>query len=182
MTEKVCSLIAAATLSLTCFGSAQAQAGDGNAQGNRAGTMQLVKTCPSPQNGLGLPGNYCTIIRSSLPEIPPNTSPNGTPPPDGGSANIYMQSLLIVPFGSNVQTFLDSNVVLDAGNGNRAVGRCTFDGASNTGLCVYADGTGTLAGFSARLVVTPDPPGSLTTYTYFLTGPYVFKNTNEPPS
>jgi hypothetical protein len=79
-----------------------------------------------------------------------------------------------------VPNLIDSPIVLDAGNGNRAVGRCTFDGVTNTGLCDYVDGTGTLAGFSARLVVTPDPPGSLTTGTYFLNGPYVFNNTTQP--
>ena len=111
-------------------------------------------------------------------EIPPNLSTKGTPPSamDGGTVNFYIMRGDVVP------AFIDSNVVLDTGQGNRATGRCTFDNATNTGLCVYTDGTGTLAGFSARLEVTPDPPGHLNTVTYFLRGPYVFKDTNKPPS
>jgi hypothetical protein len=49
---------------------------------------------------------------------------------------------------------LDSNVVLDAGGGNRAVGRCTLDLAAGLGLCTFSDGTGKLAGFHARVEVT----------------------------
>ena len=164
-----------AALSLACFVPAQAQAaGDGNAQGNREGTMQLIKNCDEYVAHNGSAGSWCAITESSLPEIPPNTHPNSNPP--YGTVVYYTMAAGIVP------NMIDSPIVLDAGHGNRAVGRCTFDGATNTGLCDYVDGTGTLAGFSARLVVTPDPPGSLTTNTYFLNGPYVFKNTNEPPS
>jgi hypothetical protein len=55
---------------------------------------------------------------------------------------------------------LDSNVVLDAERGNRAVGRCTLDLASFKGLCTFSDGTGDLAGFSARVDVVCAPQGS----------------------
>jgi hypothetical protein len=177
MRERI--LIAAATtLSLVCWGTAQAQ--DNNSQGNneRQGTMQLVKNCDLYQ---GNPGNWCAITESSLPQIPVNTSPD-TATPTG--TVVYYTLGMNIPGTTNpiIPNVVDSNIVLDAGNGNRAVGRCTFDGTTNTGLCDYTDGTGTLAGFSARLVVTPDPPGSLTTSIYFLNGPYVFKNTTEPPS
>ena len=49
----------------------------------------------------------------------------------------------------------DSAVVLDAGNGNRAIGRCTVDFATGLGLCTFSDGTGRFAGFRARIQVTP---------------------------
>ena len=49
----------------------------------------------------------------------------------------------------------DSAVVLDAGEGNRAVGRCTVDFATGLGLCTFSDGTGRFAGFHARVRVTP---------------------------
>ena len=49
---------------------------------------------------------------------------------------------------------LDSNIVLDAGSGNRAVGRCTLDLTTAVGLCTFSDGTGPLAGFTARVKVT----------------------------
>ena len=48
---------------------------------------------------------------------------------------------------------LDSHVVLDAGLGNRAVGRCTVDDTTNLGLCTFSDGTGQFAGFHARVSV-----------------------------
>jgi hypothetical protein len=49
---------------------------------------------------------------------------------------------------------LDSNVILDAGSGSRAVGHCTLDFTSGLGLCTFSDGTGLLAGFSARVEVS----------------------------
>jgi hypothetical protein len=49
----------------------------------------------------------------------------------------------------------DSAVVLDAGDGNRALGRCTVDFATGLGLCTFSDGTGRFAGFRARVQVTP---------------------------
>jgi hypothetical protein len=56
---------------------------------------------------------------------------------------------------------LDSNVVLYAGSGNRAVGRCTLDLTTNLGLCTFSDGTGSLAGFQARIdVVCASPEGT----------------------
>jgi hypothetical protein len=55
---------------------------------------------------------------------------------------------------------LDSNVVLDAGNGNRAVGRCTLDLATNLALCTFSDGTGNFRGFHARV----DGSGSFAEY------------------
>jgi hypothetical protein len=49
--------------------------------------------------------------------------------------------------------------VLDAGGGNKAVGRCTLDGATGPGLCTFSDGTGRLAGFGARVDVSPPTDG-----------------------
>ena len=51
---------------------------------------------------------------------------------------------------------LDSNVVLDAGDGDRAVGRCTLDATTGLGLCTFSDGTGRFAGFNARVDVAGD--------------------------
>jgi hypothetical protein len=48
---------------------------------------------------------------------------------------------------------LDSNVILDAGNGNRAVGRCTLDLMTGLGLCTFSDGLGQFSGFQARVDV-----------------------------
>jgi len=74
-----------------------------------------------------------------------------------------MSNLAEIPSGSNIYYdqdpgipagLLDSNIVLDAGNGNRGLGRCTLDFASGLGLCTFSDGTGKLAGFTARVNVS----------------------------
>jgi hypothetical protein len=177
-------LIAVAALSLTCFASAHAQVAGSNSNAGddnkRRGTMQIVKSCHGYS---GQPGGFCEITESNLAQIPVNTSPGVTPPT--GTANYYTQPFPISPPGptgkcpSCLQGLVDSNVILDAGNGNRAIGRCTFDVATNTGVRIYTDGTGTLAGFSARLEISLD---DAKVPSWFLTGPYVFKNTNRPPS
>src|ERR1700674_4787248 len=81
------------------------------------------------------PGSFCTITSSSLAEI------------KVGSKVFYDQAAGI-PSG-----LLDSNVVLDAGNGDRALGRCTLDLTTFLGLCTFSDGIGQLTGFHARVDV-----------------------------
>ena len=81
-------------------------------------------------------GSFCTITSSNLSRILV------------GSTIVYDQAAGI-PAG-----MLDSNVVLDAGNGNRAVGRCTLDFSTGLGLCTFSDGTGRFAGFQARVEVS----------------------------
>ena len=81
-------------------------------------------------------GSFCTITSSDLRGIKKR------------SKVIYDQAAGI-PKG-----MLDSNVVLDAGNGDRALGRCTLDFATGRGLCTFSDGTGELAGFHARVEVS----------------------------
>jgi hypothetical protein len=84
----------------------------------------------------GEAGSFCTITYSSLETILI------------GSGVTYDQAAGI-PAG-----LLDSNVVLDAGNGDRAVGRCTLDFSTRRGLCTFSDGTGRFTGFQARLDVS----------------------------
>ena len=88
----------------------------------------------------GLPGSFCTVTASNVAAIPV------------GSKVFYDQAAGI-PAG-----LLDSNIVLDAGNGNRAVGRCTLDLATGLALCLFFDGTGNLAGFHARINGSPGVP------------------------
>lgn len=99
-----------------------------------SGFLQVDKEC-SEYNGQ--PGSFCTITSSNISEITP------------GSKVFYTQPLGI-PAG-----VVDSNVVLDAGDGSRAIGRCTLDLATGLGLCTFSDGTGSFAGFHARVDVTP---------------------------
>jgi hypothetical protein len=124
--------IASFTLALViCAGAAAASV---SASDGRNGRIHITKDC-TPFNGMA--GGHCTIASSNLPEIPPDS-------------NVYYDQSFGVPAG-----MLDSNVVLDAGNGNRAVGRCTLDGSTGLGLCTFSDGTGQLAGFTARINVSP---------------------------
>lgn len=96
------------------------------------GEIHTTKECSQDH---GLAGDFCTITSSDLPQIPV------------GSKVYYDQA-------ANVPTaMLDSNVLLDAGNSNRAVGRCTLDLTTALGLCTFVDGTGDLAGFRARVAV-----------------------------
>ena len=70
---------------------------------------------------------------------------------------------------------LDSNVVLFVGTGDWAVGRCTLNVDGSTGLCTFSDGVGPLAGFTARLDVSPTPQAG----DYHWRGPYSFRDTND---
>lgn len=99
----------------------------------RNGRLHIQKDCAGYT---GVPGGHCKITASNLAEIP------------AGSLVFYDQAAGI-PAG-----LLDSNVVLDAVDGNRAVGRCTLDLSTGHGLCTFSDGTGNLAGFTARLDVS----------------------------
>lgn len=100
----------------------------------RSGALRVDKACPDYH---GQPGEFCTITVSNLPEIAP------------AAKVVYTQ-----PAGIPA-AMLDSNVLLDAGDGNRAIGRCTLDFATGRGLCTFSDGTGSFAGFHARVEVSP---------------------------
>ena len=103
-----------------------------SASSERSGELHVTKEC---SQYTGLAGSFCTITSANIAEI------------KVGSKVFYDQADGI-PAG-----VLDSNVVLDAGRGNRAVGRCTLDDMTNLGLCTFSDGTGQLSGFHARVNV-----------------------------
>jgi len=100
----------------------------------RSRELRVTKECSEWK---GAAGDFCTITSSNLPRIKVGS-------------RVYYDQPAGIPAG-----LLDSNVVLDAGNGNRAVGRCTLDLATGAGLCTFSDGTGRLSGFSARVRVSP---------------------------
>jgi hypothetical protein len=104
------------------------------AQSARSGVLHVTKEC-SAYNGDA--GDYCTITSSNLTEI-------------AIGSQVYYDQAAGIP-----ENLLDSNVVLDDGAGNRAVGRCTLDGDTNIGLCTFSDGIGKFAGFTARVDVAP---------------------------
>ena len=104
-----------------------------SASSDRKGDLHVTKECSAYT---GLAGSFCTITSSDLAAIPV------------GSKVFYGQSAGI-PEG-----LLDSDVVIDAGAGNRAVGHCTLDSATGLGLCTFSDGTGQFAWFQARVDVS----------------------------
>jgi hypothetical protein len=128
-----------------------------SASSERSGQLHIVKDC-SAYNFTA--GGTCKIVSSNLAEIP------------AGSLVHYTQA-----FGILNPAWLDSNVVLDAGHGNKAVGRCTVDFTmTSPGVCTFSDGTGELAGFTARVNVstTPTPPAD-----YTWDGTYRFRSVDE---
>jgi hypothetical protein len=136
-------MLAVCTGLVWCFGAggAYVSAADQDTDETRGGPIHIIKDC---SGYTGQPGAYCTIVQSNVSVIP------------AGSIVHYTQA-----FGLLNPAWLDSNVVLDAGNGNKAVGRCTVDFSIATpGVCVFSDGTGELAGFIARVDVStsPTPP------------------------
>ena len=68
---------------------------------------------------------------------------------------------------------LSATVVLTTpGGGGTTTGHCTLSFRSFVGRCVFARGTGDLAGFHANLDVTLDPASGITTWdgTYHFAG------------
>ena len=84
----------------------------------------------------GVAGNFCTIRSSNVKALPV------------GSKIFYLQACC--------KTALNSDTVIYAGPGNIAAGHCLLHFATGVGLCTMSDGTGTLAGFHARVRVTAD--------------------------
>ncbi len=105
-----------------------------SASSQRSRALHVTKEC---SEYFGAAGGFCTITSSNLARI------------KVGSRVYYVQPAGI-PAG-----LVDSNIVLDAGKGNRAVGRCTLDLTTGLGLCTFSDGTGRFAGFNARVQVSP---------------------------
>jgi len=98
--------------------------------------LHITKECAHFGSG------FCTITSSNIPQIPP-------------LANVYYDQAAANPAG-----MLDSNVVLRVGTLDWAVGRCTLDPATASGLCTFSDGVGPLAGFKARINVSPTGGGT----------------------
>lgn len=84
----------------------------------------------------GLVGAYCTIRSSNVRAL------------KVGSKIFYVQVA--------GQTSLDSDTVIYVKRGSVATGHCLLRFATGVGLCTISDGTGTLAGFHARIRVTAD--------------------------
>jgi len=74
-------------------------------------------------------GHFCTLGNISDPKLASLL--------DG--KNLYYEQPAVFPLADG-SVLLDSNVALDAGSGNKARGRCTFDPTNGMGLCTIEDG------------------------------------------
>jgi hypothetical protein len=133
MKLKVTTTIFASALALALILLLSAGALPVSASSERDGQLHVQKDCTGYT---GNAGGHCPVTLSNLAEIP-------------AGAHIFYDQAAGIPPG-----MLDSNIILDAGSGNRAVGRCTLDFSTGLGLCTFSDGTGHLAGFSARVNVS----------------------------
>jgi hypothetical protein len=106
------------------------------------GGLQVTKDCSAYT---GAAGGYCTVTSSNLAAIMV------------GSKIFYDQAAGTPP------GMLDSDIILDSGTGNRAIGHCTVDLGTNRGLCTFSGGTGQFSGFRARVDVSL-VPGSAASY------------------
>jgi hypothetical protein len=103
----------------------------------RAGRFTATKDCTPFAAG----ANFCTLVNFSDPKLARLLD---------GKNLYYEQSAFALADGSML---LDSNVALDAGSGDKARGRCTFDFTNGMGLCTIEDGFGTLTRLHARIDV-----------------------------
>ena len=84
----------------------------------------------------GLAGGFCTFRSSNVKAI------------TVGSKIFYLQAA--------GKTALDSDIAIFVKRGTVATGHCLLRFATGVGLCTVSNGTGTLAGFHARVRVTAD--------------------------
>ena len=109
---------------------------------DRDGYLSVTKDC---KDYTGLAGSSCTIESSNIPEI------------TKGAMVFYDQPLWATVTPATLEggyMALDSNAVLWVSTYDWAVGRCTL-GPTFNGICTFSDGTGQLAGFHARVNVSP---------------------------
>lgn len=125
----------AGALSLTALviAASAASSQDRAHRATKAKAFHATKDCAG---FTGLVGAYCTIRTSNVKAL------------KVGSRIFYFQQA--------GKAALDSDTVIYAGPGNVATGHCLLRYKTGVGLCTISDGTGTLAGFRARVRVTAD--------------------------
>jgi hypothetical protein len=106
------------------------------AMASSGSSLSLSKTC----DNLGT----CTVVASNAVALPAGTT----------------ETYLGPQFGDPV---LSSRVVITTayGGGGTATGQCSWPLRTATGVCTFAQGTGSLAGFHARVVVSTNADFSI---------------------
>ena len=125
-------LVAGAVL-LVVLGSAMPAASSTNQALRGTKAFHGTKDC---SGSTGVAGGFCTFRSSNVKAI------------KAGSKIFYFQAA--------GQAALDSDMAIYVKRGTVATGHCLLRFATGTGLCTISDGTGTLAGFHARVRVTAD--------------------------
>ena len=95
--------------------------------------LHVTKDCSGDKGGAG---GFCTIRSSNVKAL------------KVGSKIFYLQACC--------KAALNSDTAIYAGGRNIAAGHCLLHYNTGRGLCTFSDGTGTLAGFHARVRVTAD--------------------------
>ena len=121
----------------------------------RTGQLHIVKVCGIPTN----PANTCQIMSSNLAELPV------------GSLIFYADPgpLLGTPGFAGANGVMDSNIFIYVASGDWAVGRCTLDMNTHSGVCTLSYGSGPLATISVTANVSRVVPGQ-----FSLDGTYTF--------
>ena len=125
--------VAAAVFSLAALAFSPSAA---SSQNRLPRTMEAFHATKDCAGFTGLVGAFCTIRSSNVKAITP------------GSKIFYFQVAS--------QTALDSDMAIYVERGTVATGHCLLRFKTGVGLCTISDGTGTLAGFRARVRVTAD--------------------------
>jgi hypothetical protein len=100
----------------------------------RTGALHITKEC---SEFTGAAGSFCTITSSNLTMIPT------------GSQVIYLEA------ANFVIGLLNTDIVLDTGDGNKAFGHVVLHLATGTGTVTFNGGTGKFEDFHARAAVYP---------------------------
>ena len=152
MKNKIMTIIFAFALALGLILSLSTGTPSVSASSERNGDLHVTKEC---SQNTGMPGTFCTITSSNLPEIEVGSKVLYAQAPvgcDNGGTTYPCTVPLPTPEGGYIS--VDSSAVLYVGTGNWAVGRCTLDNTGNSGLCTFSDGTGQFTGFHARVDVS----------------------------
>jgi hypothetical protein len=125
-------VVAGAVFSLAALAFSASAASSQN-RAPRAKAFHATKDCSGMS---GLAGAFCTFRSSNVKAI------------KVGSKIFYFQA--------GGTTGLNSDTAIYVRRGTVATGHCRLSAAAAVGLCTISDGTGALAGFHARVRVTPD--------------------------
>ena len=126
-------VVVAAAFSLAALAFSASAASSQDRASGATKALHVTKDCSGDKGGAG---SFCTIRSSNVKAL------------KVGSKIFYLQACC--------KAALNSDTALYAGGRNIAAGHCLLHYNTGRGLCTFSDGTGTLAGFHARVRVSAD--------------------------